>query len=108
MITGDHKITARAIAQQAGIYQEGDEVKIFADSQLIINQLKGSYKIKKAHLKKFNDVIISILSHFNYTLTHVLRDANKVADKLSNEAIDQKIKLDSQLVSKLNAYEIYL
>lgn len=89
-------------------YKDGDKLEIYADSQLLINQLNGSYKVKIEHLKKLRSAIIEILFDFDYNLTHIYRDLNSVADELSNQAIDKKIQLGDDMISKLAKYEIYL
>lgn len=41
------------------------EVNIFGDSQLVLNQITGSFKVKTQHLKKFRDECRTILAEFN-------------------------------------------
>jgi ribonuclease HI len=67
-------------------------VEIFADSELMIKQLKGEYKVKNILLKPHYEKIMKILSTIDsYSLKHIPREKNKEADKLANLAIDNKI-----------------
>ncbi len=62
-------------------------VDIHADSELMIKQLKGEYKVKNEDLKIIHIKIKNLLSKFdNYTLNHVPREKNKRADALANLA----------------------
>jgi ribonuclease HI len=64
----------------------------FSDSELLVRQMSGIYKIKNpalVELKKFIDVSLQTYSH---KFTHVLREKNKDADKLANLGIDKKTK----------------
>ncbi len=73
-------------------YPNCDRLSIFADSELMIKQLRGEYKIREPHLKAFADSIKESLGKLKgYTLTHVLRSKNKLADKLVNEALDERM-----------------
>lgn len=59
-------------------------VKIFGDSQLIVNQVLGKFKCKKPRLIKYRDEIQTLLKKFyTYELTQVPRNQNKEADKLT-------------------------
>jgi ribonuclease HI len=69
-----------------------DEINFFLDSELVVKQIKGQYKIKhqdliKLSLKFWND--IKLLGK-DFTITHIRRENNKIADKLANEAIDER------------------
>ena len=65
-------------------------VKIFMDSELIVKQMKGEYKVKNESLKVINLQIVELLKLFeNVTFTHVYREHNKHADSLVNKAIDK-------------------
>ena len=67
-------------------------VKIFMDSELIVKQMKGEYKVKNESLKVINLQIVELLKLFeNVTFTHVYREHNKHADSLVNKAIDKFI-----------------
>ncbi len=62
-------------------------VDIHADSELMIKQLKGEYKVKNEDLKIIHIKIKNLLSKFdNYTLNHVPREKNNRADALANLA----------------------
>jgi len=64
-------------------------VSIFADSELMVKQIKGQYKVKNEGLRPLYVKAIAIIDEFeNFRITHVLRARNKDADKLANEAID--------------------
>lgn len=66
-----------------------ESIEIYADSELMIKQLKGEYKMKNEALKPHFQKIMTILNQLKkYKLTHVPREKNKKADKLANEAID--------------------
>jgi len=65
-----------------------NKIDIFLDSELIVKQLKGEYKVKNKRLIKLYDRVKNLLRNFEYTVSHVKREKNKVADKLANEAID--------------------
>ncbi|OJI06357.1 hypothetical protein BK004_04305 [bacterium CG10_46_32] len=68
------------------------EVSIVMDSELIIKQLKGEYKVRDAKLAVLFVKAWNMLQSFSsYSVKHVLRAKNKRADELVNEAIDQKI-----------------
>lgn len=61
-----------------------------SDSELLIKQLKGEYKVKSETIKPLHAEIKSILqSHkLNVQFKHVRREFNKEADRLANEALD--------------------
>lgn len=65
------------------------KIGIFMDSLLVINQLKGLYKVKNSELIPVNQSVKRILGEFDsYTLTHIPREKNNVADGMVNECLD--------------------
>lgn len=64
-------------------------VELRADSELLIRQLQGVYKVKAAHLRPLHARASRLLEGFvSVKLTHVPRAKNAIADALANEAID--------------------
>jgi ribonuclease HI len=67
-----------------------DEVELVGDSQLIVRQVKGDYKVKQEHLQPLRDEVLKALKRFDtWSIRHVKRDENERADKLLNEALDE-------------------
>lgn len=66
------------------------EIELRADSKLLVEQLSGRYKIKNPELKKLAWHIGDMLREWegNITFTHVYREDNTEADRLSNVAMD--------------------
>lgn len=65
-------------------------INIFADSQLVIKQLLGEYKVKSERLRPLYDQCIKLLNQFSdYNLQHIPREDNEKADRLANLGIDQ-------------------
>ena len=59
---------------------------IYSDSELIVKQVNGEYRVKNDRMKSLHNEVMSLLRKFEtWSLSHVLRDKNKVADKLANE-----------------------
>lgn len=66
------------------------EVSLFSDSELLVKQLKGIYKVKSPLLKDLYLACLSESENFSkIEFTHVRREQNKVADKLANLALDR-------------------
>ena len=67
------------------------EIELRADSKLVIEQLAGRYKIKNAELKKIYIQIQELIRKWDgeITYTHVYREDNTEADRLSNVAMDE-------------------
>ena len=67
-----------------------EEINIFADSELMVKQLNGEYKVKNKAIKVVYLEIVKLLQNFpKYTISHIRREYNKVADALANRAIDE-------------------
>ena len=65
-------------------------VNVYLDSELVVRQMEGVYKIKNANLGRLAAEARKLLSFFEgYTIRHVPRHLNKEADRLANEAIDE-------------------
>ena len=70
-----------------------DPITIYSDSQLMINQLHGAYRVKNSALKEYFLVAQEQLKRYNHSLHHILRHKNTHADALANHGIDKKVKL---------------
>jgi len=65
------------------------KVVIQSDSQLMVRQLNGEYRVKDDKLKKLFAKAVHLLGHFDsYRIVHVPRERNKLADRLANKGID--------------------
>lgn len=63
---------------------------VYLDSELLANQINGSYKVKNENLKSLMREVRGLLSCFaTVNVRHVLRCHNAQADKLANQAIDE-------------------
>ncbi len=67
-------------------------VELRTDSELVVKQLKGEYRVKHPELKKqFAKVAALRAEHFPHlSIKHVRREFNKEADRLSNVAMDEE------------------
>lgn len=66
------------------------EIAFYLDSLLVVNQLKGSYKVKEPELQKLFVKIWNLSQKFKkITYTHVPRAMNALADRLVNEELDK-------------------
>lgn len=80
-------------ALEAARVLKAKEIHIKSDSQLLVNQLNQTYKVKDAKMKVLYSQALGKIKHFDKVkITHVVREDNKEADRLANEAIDEANK----------------
>ena len=66
-----------------------DEVELVADSLLIVEQVRGNWKVKQSHLQPLRQQVVRALEGFgSWSIRHVNRDENERADELLNDALD--------------------
>jgi len=71
-------------------------VKLFADSELMVKQINGLYKVKNEGLKPLHTKVKELITRIgSVEVTYVPRTQNKEADALANKAIDEKIAASS-------------
>ncbi len=69
---------------------KNSKIKFFLDSQLVVQQLKGAYKVKSDNIKPLYHKIISQIEVLDVEFTHVLREYNKLADEQVNICLDSQ------------------
>ena len=67
----------------------GKRLRVQSDSQLLVRQLNGLYRVKDEKLKRLHHRALGLLRQLEaYHIIHVGREHNRLADRLANRAID--------------------
>ncbi|OGL54090.1 hypothetical protein A3K55_02570 [Candidatus Shapirobacteria bacterium RBG_13_44_7] len=66
------------------------QITFYSDSELLVRQILGLYKVKSKNLKPLFATAQNLFTQINlpYQFRHVLREGNSLADKLANQAMD--------------------
>jgi ribonuclease HI len=65
------------------------ELELVGDSELVVKQVRGEYRVKDAGLKPLHSAAQTALGAFSeWTIRHVKREQNSAADALVNQALD--------------------
>ncbi|HVL13772.1 MAG TPA: ribonuclease HI family protein [Gemmata sp.] len=73
------------LAAELGVKQ----LAVFSDSELMVKQMKGEYRVKHEDLRPLYEEAKQLAAGFErLTITHVRREQNKRADEIGNEALD--------------------
>lgn len=83
-----------------------DTIRIASDSQLLVQQLKGIYKVKNEGLRPLYCLAHTFLEQYPIQLLHVMRTDNKEADALANKGIDLKKGLPESFKKLLAMHHI--
>ena len=66
-------------------------IEVVSDSELMVRQLNGQYRVKNEGLKPLYQEAVSLIRTFDwFKVRHVRREFNKEADRLANLAMDRK------------------
>ncbi len=65
-------------------------LKVISDSELLVRQIKGIYKVKNPTLQDLHARAKELISQLDwFSIGHALREHNQEADRLANEAMDR-------------------
>jgi formyltetrahydrofolate-dependent phosphoribosylglycinamide formyltransferase len=82
-----------AAAKQICIQQ----LTVYSDSELLVRQINGQYKVKSEQIKPLYQQAVNLLESFkNWKVIHIMREKNKAADKLVNQALDLGHDIENQ------------
>ena len=81
-------------------------VHLISDSELLVKQMKGEYKVKNPVLKQLKTLAEELAEGLSCKFSHVLRKGNIVADELANIGIDQKGKMPVSFENLLEKHNI--
>jgi ribonuclease HI len=71
--------------------QGAREIEVFSDSELLVRQMGGRYRVKNPGLQPLYREASELLSRFERArISHVRREANREADALANRALDEQ------------------
>jgi ribonuclease HI len=66
-----------------------EELELIGDSELVVRQVEGRYKVKNAGMKQLHEEVKRALGAFDsWSIRHVRREQNADADRLVNQALD--------------------
>lgn len=69
---------------------EVDRLRLFTDSELMAQQVKGEYRVKEQTLRSLHAQVMSMLRRYkDWEITHVPRERNAEADRLANRALNE-------------------
>lgn len=101
--------TTNNVAEYAGLVEaltvataEGaTEVEIVSDSELLVKQMLGIYRVKHPNLIPMHAQAKGMASRFRrFSIRHTLRAGNKDADRLANRAVDHA---DGKIIERRRA-----
>lgn len=79
------------VALEAACELGADHVELYSDSELMVRQMNGQYRVRNATLKPLYNKARALADRFTRcTITHIRRDDNSAADALVNQALDMK------------------
>ncbi|MBI5886630.1 MAG: ribonuclease HI family protein [Deltaproteobacteria bacterium] len=82
---------ALIMALEAATHLGLTDVRIYADSELMVKQINGVYKVKSVDLKPLYDKAMLLIKRLpSVKLSHIMREENSLADAMANEAIDTR------------------
>src|SRR5450755_1022282 len=65
-------------------------IRVISDSELLVRQIKGIYKVKNATLQELHGRAKELIAQLDwFSVQHVLRESNREADGLANSAMDK-------------------
>jgi ribonuclease HI len=92
-------IQTNNVAEYSGLvaaleYAEREKIgslKILSDSELLVRQMRGQYKVKNPALRGlFDRAQILVRKLQKFSIDHVMRESNKDADRLVNQVLDSR------------------
>jgi ribonuclease HI len=77
-------------ALEYALAHEPRALKVISDSELMVRQIKGVYKVRNAALLELYQKAQQLIRQLEwFEIGHVLRESNREADRLANEAMDR-------------------
>lgn len=77
-------------------------LKVFSDSELMVRQITGQYKVNNPVLKELHGKAIGMIEDMDaFEITHVPRERNRKADWLANRAMDLSVRDQSQTAEQM-------
>jgi formyltetrahydrofolate-dependent phosphoribosylglycinamide formyltransferase len=91
--------TAVCKALEAAKQIGAKRLAIFSDSELLVKQINGEYKVKSEQIRPLFRQTVNLLDGFeNWKVQHITRDKNKEADKLVNRALNLEKDVEEKLM----------
>ncbi len=88
----EYQALVKALEESKKLGFSGDDLECLLDSELVVKQLNGQYKVKNEGIKPLFLQIHNLRSSFHSVIfRHIRREQNKEADRLVNEALDKKL-----------------
>lgn len=82
---------ALIIALQEAVKVRVRDVLIYSDSELLVRQIQGTYRVKDDKLKQLYAIFDNLAGYFrNFSIEYIEREKNKTADGLAAQAIKEK------------------
>ncbi len=82
-------LALRSALRDAYAHFKEHKIKCFLDSKLAVEQVNGNFKVKSPNVKPLFEEVRRIADQFDrFSIHHIPRNQNKVADQLANEAMD--------------------
>jgi ribonuclease HI len=90
------------------VMQKEDTLSIISDSQLLVRQMQGMYKVKNSELIRMHGFASRLLCDISYTIEHVLRQYNQEADRAANQAFETRKKIPVAFLDLMKTNEIII
>lgn len=89
-------------------HEPNTRIIFHSDSQLLVRQIQGMYKIKNDVLIGLHNCAQKLLRPMLYTITHVAREDNTSADALANLGVDKRTKIPQAMAVLLEKLGIII
>ena len=77
------------VALEKAISSGATQVVLKSDSELVVNQINGQYKIKNTALRPLYQQVVRLIGSLeSFSITYIPREQNNEADGLANKALD--------------------
>lgn len=90
------------------VWQSGETIRLVSDSELVVKQLRGMYKVRHPELKPLHMLASAMVKECHAQVEHVLRTENVEADRMANQGINLKNPVPEAIVSYLELHGIRL
>ena len=86
-------VKALEAAKQIGT----EQLTVFSDSELLVRQINGQYKVKSEQIRPLFRQAVNLLGEFKtWKVRHITREKNKEADKLVNQALNLGADIENE------------